>query len=106
MDKHRANPAPPHTALTDDVWALRVPERKKLMQDFRQAQRSWLPRLRAMVEPPLPADDFPAFLLELPAFRSLKLRIGSARERSEIDTATADELQHFVDRYRDWLAAS
>jgi hypothetical protein len=58
--------------------------------------------VRALVEPPAPDDAFQAFLLALPPFSGLRARVGSARRASELDTATADELQRFVDLFRDY----
>lgn len=92
------------TQSIDDPWALPVPLREQWLMQQRPAQRHWLPRLRRLVEPPAPADDFPAFLLEAPAFAQLKARIGDASSRAELDTGTLDELQHFVDRYRLYLS--
>jgi len=59
--------------------------------------------LPALVEPPAPNSNFPAFLLETEPFAPLRRAIGDARTSAELDTATADQLQRFVDRYRDYL---
>jgi len=91
-------------AAIDDPWALSLPEREHWLADQAAAQRHWLPRLRRLVEPPYPGEDFPAFLLATAAFASLRARIGDAAARAELDTGTLDELQHFVDRYRLYLS--
>jgi hypothetical protein len=90
-------------AAIDDPWSLSLPERRHWLTQQTAAQRHWLPRLRRLVEPPAPGEDFPAFLLATPAFAALRGRVGDAVSRAELDTGTLDELQHFVDRYRLYL---
>ena len=91
--------------MTDpnELWSLPRTERLALAEAQELAQAEWLPRLDALIEPPRLHDSFPAFLLESPAFEGLKQAMGDATHRRELDTATADELQHFVDRYRCYL---
>jgi hypothetical protein len=89
-----------------DPWSLTLAERRELEGVMQSEQRRWLPRLDALAEPPELAPDFPAFLLETPAFQDLREAIGDAREPAELTTAAADLLQHFVDRYRGYLRES
>ncbi len=89
-----------------DCWdpgSLDRAERNALGAAAGPEQAAWLPRLNAMIEPPLLTQSFPAFLLETPMFKNLRAAVAGARQRRDLDTATADELQHFVDRYRTWL---
>lgn len=90
--------------LAFDPWSLTHAERRLLRHAHGADQQQWLPRLTRLVEPPPPGADFPAFLLAMPPFADLKDGIGKARAVTDLDTATADRLQRFVDRYRDWLA--
>ena len=83
--------------LSDDPWSLSMSERRAVLTSAGAEHQRWLERLPALVEPPEPTTDFPAFLLSLPAFRSLRNAIGEAMQRADLDTATADQLQHFVD---------
>lgn len=89
--------------MGDDPWSLDQQDRQHLRARCQDAQRDWLPRLQRLVEPPLPLDSFPAFLLELPPFARLRRAIGSARHIADLDVGTADELQRFVDRYRSYF---
>ncbi|MHC4514946.1 MAG: hypothetical protein ACYS5W_14720 [Planctomycetota bacterium] len=86
-----------------DPGSLGHAERQAMAAAGRAQQKVWLPRLNALVEPPTLTETFPAFLLETPAFAGLRAAIGAARHRHDLDTATADELEHFADRYRTWL---
>lgn len=88
----------------DDPWSLTESERWSLYSLHVEAQGRWLPRIRGLVEPPTPAASFPAFLLDLPPFQRLGQNIGDAATIADLDLATADELQHFVDRYRAYLS--
>ncbi len=92
--------------VADDPWDLSLAERSELARSAATSQERWLPRLRQLVEPPLPGRDFPAFLLDLPPFSRLQAEVGDARRPSELATATADELQRFTDHYRAYLSAS
>ncbi len=89
--------------LQDNPWSLLLGERQDLMGAMIRHQSSWLTRLTHLVEPPYIADTFPAFLLESSAFGSLREAIGDATSSAELDTATADELQYFVDHYRHYM---
>jgi hypothetical protein len=64
--------------------------------------RRWRARLQQLAELP-PADDFPFFLLATPAFAGLRAAIEAAATRADLPTRTADELDRFVDAYRDYL---
>lgn len=86
-----------------DPWTLTIAERRALARAGAPAQAQWLPRLQNLVEPPLPTADFPAFLLEVAPFTRLRDAIGDAQVGIDLDTGTADELQRFVDHYRDYL---
>lgn len=80
-------------------------ERRQWLCRLQRAQAHWLPRLQRLCET-APAADFPAFLLATPAFAPLRARIGAAAHRADLGTATADELDHFVAAYRDYLRTS
>jgi len=89
-----------------DCWdpgSLGRAERHALAAAAGSEQATWLPRLNGLVEPPILSESFPAFLLETPMFENLRAAVAGARYRRDLDTATADELQYFVDRYRTWL---
>jgi len=92
--------------LLDDPWSLTMPERKTLLAALSDSQSRWMKLLPDLVEPPSPGPSFPAFLLDTAPFARLRRAIGDARSWRDLDTATADELQRFVDCYRDWLNAS
>jgi len=96
---HSVRPPP----LPADVRALDLAQRQALRQQFDGAQRAWLPRLTQLVEPPPPAPDFPAFLLETAPFAALRQAIGNARQRAELSTAVREDVQCFVDAFRDYL---
>ncbi len=87
--------------LADDPWALPHAERRNLLDSLIDAQLRWLPKLAAMVEPPVPAAEFPAFLLETSMFEGVRTAIENAGD--DVDTATLDLVQHFVDQYRHYM---
>ena len=89
--------------LAFDPWSIPVEQRQKLMTEQATAQTRWLAVLTDLVEPPAPGPDFPAFLLDSPAFDRLRNAIHGASSTHDLDTATADELQRFVDCYRGYL---
>ena len=89
--------------MGDDPWVLNPNQRQQLRHRYAGLQQDWLPRLQRLVEPPLPLESFPAFLLELPPFARLRRAIGDANTIVDLDVGTADELQRFVDRYRSYL---
>lgn len=89
--------------LHDDPWSLSLDERRRVAGFQGSAQKDWIATLPALVEPPTPARDFPAFLLETPAFASLRRAIAGKALRVQLDTATADELQRFVDLFRNYM---
>lgn len=89
--------------LADDPWSLPRDERERLRGALIASQRRWQVRLSDLVEPPSIDDTFPAFLLETPAFEHVRRAIGAARARAELDTAAADLVQRFADRYREYM---
>lgn len=76
--------------------------RRQWLQRLAHQQRLWLQRLAALAEP-VPEDDFPAFLLATPAFAGLSNRLTGAAGRRDLATAVQDEVDHFVDAFRDYL---
>jgi len=91
--------------FTEDPFALASSERLALFRALQEDQRRWLPRVRALVEPPAPDATFPAFLLALPPFAALAGAVcpEAGRTRRDLGTGVLDELQRFVDHYREWL---
>ena len=87
--------------LADDPWTLTHEERHALRNAFAEAQAHWLPIVTAIVEPPKPTHDFPAFLLGTDAFTGVRQAIEAAG--TEPDTGTQDLVQHFADQYRDFM---
>jgi hypothetical protein len=85
-----------------DPRSLSLTERREFEQRLQAQQRHWLDRLRQLAELE-PASDFPAFLLATSTFESLRQRIGVATSRQDLPTGTVDEIDHFVDAYRDYL---
>lgn len=100
MTSSRSTPA---AGFPCDPRSLSLTERRAWLQQLLPAQRAWMARLPDLVEPPAPGGDFPAFLLETPPFLDLNRRIGEATARAQLPLAVADELQHFVDAFRDYL---
>lgn len=98
-----ANISPATRAALHDPWSLPLAHRRRLAAAHLDAQNRWLEVIRAAVEPPAPDRDFPAFLLETPPFADLRARLCAGGPGRPLDTATLDELQHFVDRYREYL---
>ena len=88
--------------FADDPWSLSLAERRELAGSQADSQAYWLPRMRGLVEPPLPGDDFPAFAMELAPFAHLGRALGDAQSITELATGVADELQRFVDQYSVW----
>ncbi len=92
--------------FADDPWSLSLVERRELAGSQAGSQAHWLPRVRGLVEPPLPGDDFPAFAMELAPFAHLGRDLGDATSITELATGVADELQRFVDQYSIWSSRS
>ena len=90
-----------------DPWSLDLDERRRLCLDMRPAQEAWLPLLKELAEPPEPNQDFPAFLLETSTFGQLRESIADQNQDPEqppnLDTATADTLQRFIDLFRHYM---
>lgn len=101
VTSNRPSLSPP--TVPADVRTLDLGQRHALRQRLSAAQAEWLPRLRALVEPPAPDGDFPAFLLATEPFAWLRAAIGDARQAADLAPATADLLQRFVDAFRDYL---
>ncbi|GAB4162128.1 MAG: hypothetical protein Fur0037_28490 [Planctomycetota bacterium] len=93
----------PGEEFPHDPRSLDLEERRAWCARLAHAQRHWIRRLPGLVEPPPPESDFPAFLLATGAFEELRKGIGDATRRAELPTDVADELQWFVDSYRDYL---
>ena len=89
-----------------DPRAITLQQRRVTRSRMQTEQSHWLERLRALAEAPLPADDFPAFLLATPPFTELARRLGNAARRAQLAPATADELDWFVAAFRDYLRTS
>lgn len=90
-------------AFLNDPRTLTLPERHAARRQFAADQEHWLRTVRRLAEPPVPADDFPAFLLATPPFATLAARLGTARKRADLSTETADELDWFVARFAGYL---
>lgn len=86
-----------------DPRALSLRQRRAQKQSMHREQGFWLDRVRALAEAPLPADDFPAFLLATGPFHELAARLLAATQRAQLAPATADELDWFVAAFRDYL---
>lgn len=86
-----------------DPRALPLAERRALADRMANEQQAWLARLRNLVEPPAPDEDFPAFLLATPAFGDLSTRLGDAERRADLPTDVADELDWFAASFADYL---
>lgn len=91
--------------LEDDPWSLSAAERARALELCADRNERWLEHVARLVEPPLPGPGFPAFLLETAPFDRLGHAVARALGRRDLDTATADELQRFVDLFGDWLPA-
>ncbi len=101
-----ADPHSLRSRFADDPWSLSLAERRALAGSQADSQAYWLPRVRGLVEPPLPGDDFPAFAMELAPFAHLGRALGDGTSITELATGVADELQRFVDQYRIWSTRS
>lgn len=99
--KHAQSAA--RSSVPADVRTLDLQQRLALRQQMDAGQRTWLGRLGQLVEPPAPAADFPAFLLETAPFAWLRAAIGSARKPAELSAATREDLQCFVDAFANYL---
>lgn len=95
MDPTRDFPADPREP---DLLA-----RRQWLQRLAAQQKHWLARLTALAEPK-PSNDFPAFLLATASFAELAARLDVASHRRDLPTAVQDEVDHFVDAFRDYLS--
>lgn len=86
-----------------DPRAISLQDRRAHAARMQREQNHWLARLAKLTEPPAPERDFPAYLLATPHFRDLLRRIGDVQVRSQLPIAVADELDWFVDAFRDYL---
>jgi hypothetical protein len=86
-----------------DPRAIGLAERHKVLMGMRREQALWLDRLQSLTEAPKPDRDFPAFLLATPPFQDLARRLSRAAARAQLPPATADELDWFVQAFRDYL---
>ena len=86
-----------------DPRAITLQDRRANASRMHREQAYWLDRLQRLCEPPAPDRDFPAFLLATPHFGDLARRIGTTTHRGRLPTAVADELDWFVDVFRDYL---
>jgi hypothetical protein len=86
-----------------DPRAIGLAERHKMLGGMHREQALWLERLQHLAEPPKPDRDFPAFLLATPPFADLARRLARAAARAQLPPATADELDWFVQAFRDYL---
>lgn len=86
-----------------DPRAIGLAERHQVLAGMQREQALWLERLQVLTDPPRPERDFPAFLLATPPFADLARRLGRAAARAQLPPATADELDWFVQAFRDYL---
>jgi len=86
-----------------DPRTLTLQERHEARERYAKDQVTWLARLRALAEGPLPDDDFPAFLLATAPFAELAARIGNATETKQLDAEVSDELSWFLRAFADYL---
>lgn len=86
-----------------DPRTLTLAERRDARARYAHEQEQWLQKLRVLAEDPKPEDDFPAFLLATEPFRDLAARLDQANARKDLSTASADELQWFVEVFADYL---
>jgi hypothetical protein len=86
-----------------DPRAITLQARRATAARMAREQNHWLARLQQLTEPPGPDHDFPAFLLATPHFADLARRVGDTTDRTRLPVAVADELDWFVDAFRDYL---
>jgi hypothetical protein len=90
------------THFPTDPRDLSLSERHEWCRRLQPQHQLWQRRLQVLAEP-RPAADFPAFLLATPPLRQLAERIGDSQRRVDLNTGVADEVDRFVDAYRDYL---
>lgn len=86
-----------------DPRSLPLADRRQAAVDLHLQQSRWLARLQPLIEPPALEPDFPAFLLATAPFAQLARRLGGATDRTQLPPEIADELDWFVDAFRDYL---
>jgi len=86
-----------------DPRAITLQTRRATAAQMHAEQTRWLARLQKLVEPPQLENDFPAFLLATSHFADLGKRHGNVTERGKLPIAVADELDWFVNAFRDYL---
>ncbi|MEO6595675.1 MAG: hypothetical protein ABIP94_13055 [Planctomycetota bacterium] len=86
-----------------DPRAITLQERRATAQRLNREQAIWLERLRALAEPPLPENDFPAFLLATQPFAELANKLNGATARQQLPPELADELDWFLRAFKDYL---
>lgn len=86
-----------------DPRTLTLDERREARDQFDREQASWLAKLRVLAEGPVPADDFPAFLLATPTFADLAKKLADAQKRQNLSTDVQDEVDWFLRAFADYL---
>jgi hypothetical protein len=86
-----------------DPRAIQLTHRRKMRASMQRENDWWLERLQSLCEAPRPDFDFPGYLLATPPFRDLAGKLAAATHRRMLDIASADELDWFVDAFRDYL---
>jgi len=98
-------PQPEPDDFPADPRALSLSERQAWAERLRRDNEDWLRRLEQLAEVRL-SRDFPAFLLATPPFTRLAGWLGAASSRGDLGTGIAEELDRFVDAYRDYLRSN
>jgi hypothetical protein len=86
-----------------DPRTLTLAERREARDQYDRDQTTWLGKLRALAEGPLPADDFPAFLLATQPFQDLARKLKKAEKRHQLSTDVQDEIDWFFRAFADYL---
>ena len=86
-----------------DPRTLTLAERRDARDQYDRDQTFWLAKLRTLAEGPLPADDFPAFLLATQTFTDLARKLNKAEKRQQLPTDVQDEIDWFVRAFADYL---
>jgi hypothetical protein len=86
-----------------DPRTLTLAERREARDQYDRDQTAWLAKLRMLAEDPLPANDFPAFLLATQTFADLARKLQAAEKRQQLPTDVQDEVDWFVRAFADYL---